>query len=108
MNANLDITYLAGADDYFGPDFGRAEIYTLARTGYAAECPNAAKLFSQLTFTVEMENEMMGRLADGEEGPAAAKAYLSQNSGVLDAWLSGVTTLAGEPGLEAVRTSLSQ
>lgn len=108
MNANFEITYLTGADDYFGPDFGRATIFTLARTGYAAECPNAGKFFGQLTFTVEMENDMMARLADGAEPEAAAKAYIGENPTVLDAWLDGVTTLSGEPGLAAVQASLAQ
>lgn len=106
MNANMDITYLSGADDFFGPDYGRASIYTVAREGYAAECPNAATFFSQLTFTVEQENDMMARLAEGTAADQAARAYLTENPDVLDAWLDGVTTLDGQPGLEAVRAEL--
>lgn len=106
MNANMDLTYLSGADDFFGPDYGRASIYTVAREGYADECPNAATFFRQLTFTVDQENDMMARLADGTSADAAARAYLTENPEMLDAWLEGVTTLAGEPGLEAVRAEL--
>lgn len=106
MNANMDITYLSGADDFFGPDFGRASIYTVSREGYAGECPNAAKFFGQLTFTVDQENDMMARLAEGTAADAAGRAYLTENPGVLDAWLDGVTTLDGQPGLEAVRAEL--
>ncbi|WP_185983669.1 choline ABC transporter substrate-binding protein [Aureimonas mangrovi] len=106
MNANFDITYLSGADDYFGPDFGRADINTVARAGYAEDCPNAGKLFEQMTFTVEMENALMDRLADGETAEAAATAYLTENPDVLEPWLDGVTTLSGKPGLDAVRAHL--
>ncbi len=106
MNANMDITYLSGADDFFGPDYGRASIYTVAREGFAAECPNAATFFRQLTFTVDQENDMMARLAEGTSADQAARAYLTENPQVLDAWLDGVTTLGGEPGLEAVRAEL--
>lgn len=33
MNEKIDIAYLSGGDAYFGPNFGGAEVYTLARTG---------------------------------------------------------------------------
>jgi glycine betaine/proline transport system substrate-binding protein len=46
MNLDYDLTYLDGGDIEFGPDFGGATVHTLSRKGYAAECPNAAKLFS--------------------------------------------------------------
>lgn len=103
---NMGITYLSGADEFFGPNYGGAEVYTLARTGYATECPNAAKLFSQLHFTVEMENEMMAALAEGTDPNKAAKAWLAKNPAVLEPWLAGVTTLDGQPGLAAVKAKI--
>ena len=82
MNTAHDLTYLSGGDAYFGPDFGGAQVYTLARTGWAAACPNAAKFFRNLVFTVDMENEMMGLiLDDGEEPDDAAAAWLKENPG---------------------------
>ena len=36
----------------------------------------------------------------------AAKAYLKKNPGVLDGWLKGVKTFAGQEGLPAVTASL--
>ncbi|WP_427023897.1 choline ABC transporter substrate-binding protein [Aureimonas ureilytica] len=103
---NMGITYLSGADEFFGPNYGGAEVYTLARTGYASECPNAAKLFSQMHFTVEMENEMMAALAEGTDPNKAAKAWLAKNPAVLEPWLAGVTTLDGQPGLAAVKAKI--
>ncbi|MFQ0812750.1 glycine/betaine ABC transporter substrate-binding protein [Brucella anthropi] len=107
MNTKLNIEYLAGGDDYFGPDFGGAEVYTLARTGWAAQCPNAATFFRNLIFTVDIENELMGKILDeGAEGPAAAKEWLKAHPDQIDQWLAGVTTFKGEPGAEAVKASL--
>jgi glycine betaine/proline transport system substrate-binding protein len=107
MNTAHELTYLSGGDAYFGPDYGGAQVFTLARTGWAAECPNAAQFFRNLVFTVDIENEMMGRiLDDGESGPDAAEAWLKEHPDALGPWLEGVTTLSGEPGLEAVKAAL--
>ncbi|MGI9508481.1 MAG: choline ABC transporter substrate-binding protein [Geminicoccaceae bacterium] len=107
MNANFDLTYLAGGDDIFGPDFGGATVYTNARAGYAEECPNVGALLGNLVFTLAMENEIMGAiLNDSEEPEAAATAWLKANPDTLDAWLAGVTTLGGDDGIAAVKGHL--
>ncbi|MDZ5699951.1 glycine betaine ABC transporter substrate-binding protein [Chelativorans sp. M5D2P16] len=90
MNTRYDIAYLAGGDDYFGPNYGGAEVLTNIRTGYAEECPNAAKFVSNLRFTLDMENEMMGMILDeGMKPQAAAAKWLQKNSGVIEPWLDG-------------------
>ncbi len=107
MNTAHDLVYLSGGDAYFGPNYGGAEVYTLARTGWAAECPNAAKFFANLVFDVDLENQMMGKiLDDGESADDAAEGWIKENPGRLEAWLDGVTTLPGEPGLPAVKAAL--
>ena len=107
MNAKFDLTYLAGGDEYFGANFGGAEVFTIARTGWAGQCPNAAQFFRNLTFTVELENEMMAKiLDDGMEANEAAAEWIKANPAVLDAWLKDVTTFDGQPGLEAVKAGL--
>lgn len=107
MNVNFKIQYLTGGDDSFGPNFGGAIVYTNERAGFAAECPNAAKLVSNLVYTVDIENEVMNKiLTDGMEGPAAAQQWLKTNPKELSVWLNGVTTFDGKPGLEAVKRSL--
>ena len=105
MNNQFDITYLSGGDAYFGPNYGGAEVYTLARTGWAEACPNAATFFRNLKFTVPMENDMMALIADEDPG-AAAKDWLKQHADVLDGWLAGVQTFDGQPGLPEIKTSL--
>ena len=106
MNVEFDIAYLSGGDAYFGPNYGGAEVFTLARAGWPAECPNAAQLFRNLVFTIDMENEMMGLILDGEAPEDAAEAWLKDHPDVLGPWLEGVTTLEGEPGLPAVQAEL--
>jgi glycine betaine/proline transport system substrate-binding protein len=107
MNVNFKIQYLTGGDDSFGPNFGGAIVYTNERAGYAADCPNAAKLISNLKFTVDIENLIMNKiLTDGEDGGKAAQDWLKTNPKEIDAWLAGVTTFDGQPGLPAVKKSL--
>ena len=107
MNANFELTYLAGGDDHFGPDFGGATVYTNVRKGYTDECSNVGALLKNLKFSLAMENEIMGAiLDDGEEPSKAAKAWLKAHPDVLDAWLAGVTTTDGGDGLAAVKSSL--
>ena len=49
----------------------------------------------------------MGAILDaGEEPEDAAKVWLKANSGVLDTWLAGVTTMDGSAGLGAVKAHL--
>ncbi|WP_309085007.1 choline ABC transporter substrate-binding protein [Chelativorans sp.] len=107
MNTKFDITYLSGGDAYFGPNFGGAEVFTLARTGWSEQCPNAAQFFRNLVFTIEMENEMMGKILDDGQAPNdAAREFLKEHAEALDPWLKDVTTLDGQPGLAAVKASL--
>ncbi len=107
MNANFDLTYLAGGDDWFGPNLGGATVYTNTRAGFAEECPNVGAFLANLSFTLAMENEIMGAiLDDGEDPQDAAHAWLKANSGVLEAWLDGVTTRDGGDALAAVQAAL--
>ncbi|SDH88474.1 choline ABC transporter substrate-binding protein [Alloyangia pacifica] len=108
MNANFDLTYLSGGDDWFGPDFGGATVYTNTRAGYVEECPNVGKLLTNLEFSLQMENEIMGAiLNDGTDPDKAATAWLKANMGVLDGWLDGVTTLDGGAAKDAVTAALN-
>lgn len=107
MNSNFELVYLAGGDDYFGPDLGGATVYTTVRKGYAAECPNVGKLLNNLEFTLSMENRVMGMILDeGMEPAKAAEKWLKANPAVLDKWLEGVTTVDGKEGLPAVKKYL--
>ncbi len=107
MNANFTLTYLTGGDEVFGPNLGGATIYTNVRAGYAADCPNVGTLLSNLSFSLRMENEIMGAiLNDGADPTEAAAAWLKANPDVLAPWLAGVTARDGGDGLAAVRAAL--
>ena len=107
MNANFDLTYLSGGDDVFGPDYGGASVHTNVRAGYVAECPNVGRFLENLVFDLAMENAVMALILDDGMAPeAAARTWLEANPEVLDLWLDGVTTVTGEPGVDAVRGRL--
>ena len=107
MNANFELTYLEGGDDFFGPDLGGATVATNVRAGYTSECPNVGQLLNNLEFSLAMENEVMSAiLDDGQEPADAAAQWLAANPDTLDVWLDGVSTLSGEPALGAVQDSL--
>ncbi|MFO1435869.1 MAG: choline ABC transporter substrate-binding protein [Gammaproteobacteria bacterium] len=107
MNVNFKLAYLTGGDDYFGPNLGGATVYTNIRKGYTTECPNVGALLKNLTFTLTMENQVMGEILDKGAQPAdAAKTWLKANPDALDKWLAGVTTIDGKDGLAAVKAYL--
>lgn len=108
MNTRFKMKYLTGGDEFFGPNYGQATIYTNTRKGYTEECSNVGQLLKNLAFTLDMESTLMGKVLDEKIKPnVAAKAWLKQNPQVLDTWLAGVTTIDGKPGLEAVKASLA-
>ncbi|MGE6319307.1 choline ABC transporter substrate-binding protein [Pseudomonas oryzihabitans] len=108
MNTRFKMAYLEGGDDVFGPNYGGATIYTNVRKGYVQECPNVGKLLTNLSFTLDMENQLMDKvLNEKQAASAAAKAWLKAHPQVLDQWLAGVTTRDGKPALEAAKTALA-
>jgi glycine betaine/proline transport system substrate-binding protein len=107
MNTKFEMKYLSGGDDVFGPNYGGATVFTNTRAGYTGECPNLGTLLKNLVFELKMENEVMGSiLFDGVDAGPAAEQWLKKNPTVLDKWLAGVTTIDGQPGLDAVKKSL--
>ena len=107
MNANFEMSYLEGGDDFFGPNLGGATVYTNTRAGYVAECENVGKLLNNLEFSLAMENEIMAGILDGGKEPdEAATDWLKANPGVLDGWLAGVTTLDGGDAMAAAKAAL--
>jgi glycine betaine/proline transport system substrate-binding protein len=91
MNSRIDMRYLTGGDDSFGPNFGGATIYTLVRAGYLEECPNVARLLRNLKFTAAMENELMDGILNRKLDPeVAATEWLRANPQALPRFLEGV------------------
>jgi glycine betaine/proline transport system substrate-binding protein len=104
MNVQIKMHYLKGGEKYFG-DTG--SVHTLTRKGYAEACPNVAKLFSNLTFTQDMENTIMKNVVNKKiSNTDAVKAWIKANPAVLDKWLSGVKTVDDKDALPAVKAKL--
>ncbi|WP_293575616.1 choline ABC transporter substrate-binding protein [Phaeobacter sp.] len=107
MNANFDMGYLTGGDEFFGANFGGATVFTNTRQDYVSECPNVGKLLTNLEFSLAMENEIMGAiLNDGEDPSDAAAAWLKANPDAFMGWLDGVTTKDGGDATAAVKAAL--
>ncbi|MGR3344549.1 MAG: choline ABC transporter substrate-binding protein [Paracoccaceae bacterium] len=104
MNSNFEVTYLTGGEEWFGAE---GDVYTNTRAGYVDECPNVGAFLKNLTFTLAMENEIMGAILDeGEDPTDAATAWLTANPDTIGEWLAGVTTVDGGDGLAAVSAAL--
>ncbi|MBT0570693.1 choline ABC transporter substrate-binding protein [Curvibacter sp. CHRR-16] len=106
MNVQVKMRYLEGGDDVFGPNYGEAKVYTAMPPDYETRCPNVGQLIRNLTFSTQMENEVMLPIMSKTKPNAAARAWLKKNPAVLNDWLKGVTTVKGEDGLAAVKKGL--
>lgn len=96
MNNQLKLHYLAGGDDWFGPDYGGATVYTNVRKGLTRECPNLGRLLANLKFSLAMENHLMEAILNSSTNRRReAKAWLQANPDTLARWLEGVTARDG-------------
>ncbi|WP_210526161.1 choline ABC transporter substrate-binding protein [Rubellimicrobium arenae] len=107
MNVTLDMTYLTGSEDVFGPNEGGAEVLTVTRPGLADECPNMGRFLGNLVFDVEAEDVMMKMILDDGLSPEeTAETWLKENPEAIDRWLEGVSTTGGEPAAPVVKAAL--
>jgi len=96
MNLRFDLRYLSGGDTVFGPNFGGATIHTNIRAGYAQQCPNVVHLLRNLTFTIELESELMSAILDQHRDPhEASVAWLAAHPEARAKWLEGVANFSG-------------
>jgi glycine betaine/proline transport system substrate-binding protein len=97
MNSKIKMVYLSGGDDFFGPNYGGATVYTNTRKGYSAECTNVGALLKNTKFSLEAENEIMSSILDKKMKPAAAaQTWLKANASTWGNWLAGVKTFDGK------------
>lgn len=107
MNVKFDMKYLGGGDEWFGPNYGSATIWTGMRPAYADACPNVTRFFEKLVFTPELLGEAMARISDeGATGEQVAEDYVKANPRILKGWLDGVSSADGGDGLAAVEKYL--
>jgi glycine betaine/proline transport system substrate-binding protein len=96
MNMRFDLRYLSGGDATFGPNYGGAQVLTVARAGYTRQCPNVGRLLRNLTFTTRGESEVMAAMLTDHQTPAAAAAaWLATHGGIERGWLQGVERFGG-------------
>lgn len=108
MNSNIEMAYLDGGDDFFGPNYGGANVYTNVRQNYLSECQNVGNLLKNLEFSLEMENELMEAILNQNVKPSkAAQQWLKANPQQVEAWLDGVKTLKGEEAQGAVTSYIN-
>jgi glycine betaine/proline transport system substrate-binding protein len=108
MNTRNKMKYLSGGDEYFGPNYGQATVYTNVRKDYLKECSNVGKLLQNMEFTLAMENQLMDAVLNQNQKPrAAAKAWLKANPAVLEAWLTGVSSRDGQDGIKVASARLA-
>jgi glycine betaine/proline transport system substrate-binding protein len=102
MNMQFDLRYLSGGDATFGPNYGGAKVFTLARTGYVQQCPNLGKLLRNLVFTTQGESQIMQSMIRDHATPESAAAkWLAANPAAEQGWIAGVHTFDGRaPGLK--------
>ncbi len=111
MNDMIDMTYLTGSTaETFGPDNGMATVYTNTRAGFAKDHPNVAKLLKNMTFPIDMMNQIMTTLHNNKDlkPREAGLQWIQKHPDVYKKWLDGVTTADGKPGLAAVEACLSK
>ncbi|EKO3855131.1 choline ABC transporter substrate-binding protein [Vibrio harveyi] len=107
MNNNVEMEYLSGGDDFFGPNYGGANVYTNVRQDYLSECQNVGQLLKNLEFSLEMENQLMEAILNQKQKPAkAAQEWLNANPQQFEAWLEGVKTLDGKDAKQAITSYL--
>jgi glycine betaine/proline transport system substrate-binding protein len=97
----MKLAYLSGVES---AGFGAASVYTNTRAGWSAECPNAAKLVSNMKFTVSQVSDtiMSPVLKDGKDPKAVAADWIKSNADTVKTWLAGVTTIDGGDAAAAV------
>ena len=107
MNTKYKMQYLSGGEKTFGANYGSSDVFTVARKGYTAECPNMARLLKQASFTIDMENELMAQADRAARSPRTPPPPGSRPTPrAMEPWLQGVTTFDGKDGLPAVKAAL--
>lgn len=97
MNLQIDMRYLSGSDDAFGPNEGSATVSIMTAAGYQQQCGNVAKLLHNLRFTSEGVSQVMEPILNRKAPLDAARDWLKAHPEQVSAWLEGVTTFDGKP-----------
>ena len=87
MNVNIDLEFLNGAAEYWGPNQGGAAVYTLAREGYAWTCPNIGQFLENYSYTVDEQSRLATYVVnDGLDYAEAGRKLVRDTPELLDRW----------------------
>lgn len=97
MNVNIDLEFLNGGAEYWGPNQGGAAVYTLARKGFAWQCPNIGQFLENYRYTVEEQSRLATYVVnDGMDYAEAGQKLIRENPELLERWFgSGGTYQTG-------------
>ena len=95
MNIHFNLTYLTGSDGLMGADEGKARVWTVVRSDYAQQCPNATRLLSNIKFDSAQEAAMMERILNKEDPMNIARDFITSNPDLMKTWVAGVTQFNG-------------
>ncbi len=102
INQRMDLAYLDGGDQYFGP-YGGATVYIHSRRNYSKQCPQVAKFLEKFSLTIESQTSMMSMILDqGLEPRAAARKWIQANLNQVLEWVSDVDAISGKAATTAV------
>ncbi|GEM75790.1 choline ABC transporter substrate-binding protein [Vibrio sagamiensis] len=108
MNDKVEMKYLDGGDEIFGPNYGGANVYTNVRKNYLNECKNIGQLLKNLEFNLEIENELMEAILNQDQTPSrAAIKWMKQHPDSVNQWLKNVTTRDGKDSKTALQAYLN-
>jgi len=89
MNLSLNLEYLQGGEEYFGPNFGASEVFTVVRKDFEKDCPKLAAFLKTLIFDINIENEVMRLILNEKMTPEeAALSWLFKNQEKTKNWLN--------------------
>ena len=108
VNDKVEMKYLDGGDEIFGPNYGGANVYTNVRKNYLNECKNIGQLLKNLEFNLEIENELMEAILNQDQTPSrAAIKWMKQHPDSVNQWLKNVTTRDGKDSKTALQAYLN-
>ncbi len=105
MNIEYDITYLEDPKKIWGEN---EVVYTIARSGFEEEMPNIYKFLTQFKVTPQIQNDWIyeygNKKRDVEE---VAREWIKDNLNVVDQWVYGVESVAGDRARNVIRSVLN-
>ncbi|WP_339251535.1 glycine betaine ABC transporter substrate-binding protein [Sporosarcina sp. FSL W8-0480] len=91
--AKFDLKYL---DDPKGSYGGEEQIRTIARTGLAADLPEAHQILSNFNWSEADMGEVMVAIQEGEKEEVAAQNWIDANAEKVAEWTDGVDKVSGD------------